>query len=350
MELILPILDKVQPDGTLYLKEYTIKEGQSKGLAIACRLNECLCQKVFIDNCGLQELDTARLLEGFIELNTLRALVLRRTAICTESIPHLAHFMVKIFPNNLNILKIEKCQISKEATFDLVTTMREKCYVRVLSLVGVNFDEESIQVFCEFLMKKNHLEELDVSDNRLKPKAFFPILEAISTMKQLKTLNISWNILLTEAKPPQIGTYVKEEDIVYGRADEPIEFPPTPRASESADEIGGDDMMELPQPRVSSNALKQPTEPMSPNGQNRPPRLDIEKINQRNQSALGMTADEEPRTSMKAASPTKQQQVQSSVDFKTALDFNKSQVSQNKFRTSQTTFAGESTKSKKQKN
>lgn len=109
MELILPLLDKVQPDGTLYLKEYTIKEGQSKGLAVACRLNELLCQKVFIDNCGLSELDTARLLEGFIELNMLRALVLRRTAICTESIPHLAQFMVKIFPNNLNILKIEKC-------------------------------------------------------------------------------------------------------------------------------------------------------------------------------------------------------------------------------------------------
>ena len=84
----------------------------------------------------------------------------------------------------------------------MVTTMREKCYVRVLSLVGVNFDEESIEVFCDFLSKKNHLEELDVSDNRLKPKAFFPILEAISTMKTLKTLNISWNVLLTEAKPP----------------------------------------------------------------------------------------------------------------------------------------------------
>ena len=134
--------------------------------------------------------------------------------------------------------------------------MQEKCYVRVLSLVGVNFDEESIEVFCDFLTKKNHLEELDVSDNRLKPKAFFPILEAISTMKTLKTLNISWNVLLTEAKPPQIGTYVKEEELIYGRADEPIEFPPTTRSAESGDEVDLDETMEMQKPGVSIDPLK----------------------------------------------------------------------------------------------
>ena len=78
--------------------------------------------------------------------------------------------MIKIFPNNLNILKIEKCAITKEATYELMITMREKCYVRVLSLVSVNFDDESIEVFCDFLSRKNHIEELDLSDNKLKPK------------------------------------------------------------------------------------------------------------------------------------------------------------------------------------
>ena len=145
--------------------------------------------------------------------------------------------MVKIFPNNLNTLKIEKCKISKEATFDLISALKERNYVRVLSLVSVSFDAESIEVFCELLEKKNSIEELDLSDNHLDPKLFHQILSSLSKCRAIKSLNLSWNLLLEKAKPPQIGTYCKEENIVYGRADEPIEFPPTP-PSEKADATG----------------------------------------------------------------------------------------------------------------
>mmetsp|Transcript_23765 Transcript_23765/g.31815 ORF Transcript_23765/g.31815 Transcript_23765/m.31815 type:complete len:130 (-) Transcript_23765:14-403(-) len=116
--------------------------------------------------------------------------------------------------------------------------MRERCYVRVLSLVAVNFDAESIDVFAQFLSKKNFLEELDLSDNRLDPKTFRPVLEALPNCKQLKSLNISWNLLLENAKPPQIGTFCKEEQIIYGRADEPIEYPPTPPNEEASALVG----------------------------------------------------------------------------------------------------------------
>lgn len=154
------------------------------------------------------------------------SLILRRTAICSESIPHLAQILVRIFPHNLHTLKIEKCQINKEATFDLVSALKEINYVQNLSLVDVSFDAESVQIFCEMLKKKNFIEELDLSDNRLEPKLFHPILAAIPKCRLLKSLNISWNLLLQGAKPPQLGTYCREEDIVFGRADEPIEFPP----------------------------------------------------------------------------------------------------------------------------
>lgn len=85
---------------------------------------------------------------GLTQLNMVRSLVLRRTTISEISIPHMGDLMLKIFPNNLNILKIEKCNISKEATFDLVSALKERNYVRVLSLVSVSFDTESIDVFC----------------------------------------------------------------------------------------------------------------------------------------------------------------------------------------------------------
>ena len=130
-----------------------------------------------------------------------------------------------MFPSNLGTLKIEKCQISKEATYDLVVAIKEKCYLRTLSLVAVSFDAGSIEVLCEYLCKKSYIEELDLSDNHLEPKLFIPLLEALAKCKQLKHLNIAWNLLLENFKPPQIGTYIKEEKLIFGRADEPIEFP-----------------------------------------------------------------------------------------------------------------------------
>ena len=36
MDVILPILQNVQPDGTLYLKEYKLDSGHANGLSLAC--------------------------------------------------------------------------------------------------------------------------------------------------------------------------------------------------------------------------------------------------------------------------------------------------------------------------
>ena len=68
-----------------------------------------------------------------------------------------------------------------------------------------------------------------MSDNRLAPKLFLPILAALSTARSIKSLNLSWNLLLEKARAPQIGTYVREERIVQ-HSKEPITFPP-PQAS-----------------------------------------------------------------------------------------------------------------------
>ena len=53
MDVILPILQNVQPDGTLYLKEYKLDSGHANGLSLACQMNNEIFEKVFIDNCGL---------------------------------------------------------------------------------------------------------------------------------------------------------------------------------------------------------------------------------------------------------------------------------------------------------
>ena len=47
-------------------------DGHALGLKVACNLNIDLCNKVFIDNCGLSEQGMTELMAGFSELAVLR--------------------------------------------------------------------------------------------------------------------------------------------------------------------------------------------------------------------------------------------------------------------------------------
>ena len=68
--------------------------------------------------------------------------------------------------------------------------------------MGVSFDFESVKEMCIYLTKKPYVEDLDLSDNRLDPKLFLHLLEALSTVKTLKALNLSWNLFLENARGP----------------------------------------------------------------------------------------------------------------------------------------------------
>ena len=125
--------------------------GQARGLRMACTLNNEILTKALIDNCGVGESELEDIMAGFAELDVLRSLVIRRSVIGTGFLAYLAQTTLKIFPNNLAVLKIERCQISREATLALVQTLQEKSYIRTLALVGVNLDEESIAELCVYL-------------------------------------------------------------------------------------------------------------------------------------------------------------------------------------------------------
>lgn len=97
----------------------------------------------------------------------MKQLVIRRSQIGLGCIPYLMNIQDKIFPHNLVTLKIEHCQIDRETTLALVQGLREKSYIRALSLVRVAFDTDSIAELCQFLSHRSYIEELDLSDNRL---------------------------------------------------------------------------------------------------------------------------------------------------------------------------------------
>ena len=65
MDVMLPIFNQIESDGTLYLKEYLLNSGNAQGLGIACTLNCDLLTRALIDNCGLSEIDMESILAGF---------------------------------------------------------------------------------------------------------------------------------------------------------------------------------------------------------------------------------------------------------------------------------------------
>ena len=56
----------------------------------------------------------------------------------------------------------------------------------------------NIEQVARIVTDSNFLEDLDLSWNDLIPAHFTPLLEALSRNRQLKSLNLSWNMLIDQ--------------------------------------------------------------------------------------------------------------------------------------------------------
>ena len=75
----------------------------------------------------------------------------------------------------------------------------ERIELRTLGLVQLHISQIGIQNVAKLLDESAFLEELDLSWNDLIPLHFTPLLESISKNKQLRSLNLSWNIMIDKA-------------------------------------------------------------------------------------------------------------------------------------------------------
>ena len=65
-----------------------------------------------------------------------------------------------------------------------------------LGLVNMQLTEESMVLLAKYVDKSFSLQHLDVAWNELSTKNFRPLIEAISSNKLLKSLNLSNNTLV----------------------------------------------------------------------------------------------------------------------------------------------------------
>jgi len=113
-----------------------------------------------------------------------------------RSLRELEPFIDRKIPNNLEELRIEYCKIDPSTTTSLIESLYERRHLRRLSLVNVDFTDESFNCLCWFVLESYHLEQIDLSWNNLRPQNFYGLLQVLANNQKLKYINLSCNTLL----------------------------------------------------------------------------------------------------------------------------------------------------------
>ena len=101
VDLCLPILDKVF-NKTLYLCDYTLSKGHCIGLAAACVLfDNSLVNRVFFDNCGISDLELAKILEGLGYLRDIKSIIYKRNMFGHNAVEKLEPLLKRRIPFHL---------------------------------------------------------------------------------------------------------------------------------------------------------------------------------------------------------------------------------------------------------
>ena len=193
-------------DQTLCLQSYTLSIGHCNALARSLEHFQGYINKIILDNCGVDDEEMSKIIEGLKKLKACKKLVYRYNIFMHKSLVEIEDLLAKKLPNNLEELRIENCRIEQGVTRQLMK-MLKRSSLRKLSLVNANLLEDSFEDLCQFVDDANYLQEIDVSWNKLRPISFYRLLDIIAKNNQLMYLNLSYNQLFDNTPEPK-----KEEE------------------------------------------------------------------------------------------------------------------------------------------
>ena len=200
---MLPILEKVCRK-TLMLQEYTLSPGHCRGLAQACKyFDHHFINRVFLNNCGVDDEEFASILEGVERLRDFKSIVYKANIFGEKSLLSLRPLLLKRLPNHLEELNLIDCRIHSSLLNRLVDLLNESgTQMRKLGLVNTNHSEASFAKLLTFVETSEYLQELDVSWSKLSIFQWRKFLNIIKNNRQLISLNISYNKILEPQNDP----------------------------------------------------------------------------------------------------------------------------------------------------
>lgn len=199
-EVALPIPSKVI-GGALVLQGYTLDSGHCMALASTIKKSQRpKINAVYLDNCGVDDHELSLLLDGLLHMEGFQKFVYKNNVFLEESLEMLKPILKLKSPRDLQELRLVNLQTKPEVIRELLDHMTQcRVELRTLGLVQLHIDQLAIHTVARFVEESNFLEDLDLSWNDLIPSNFVPLLDVLSRNKMLKSLNLSWNMIIDKA-------------------------------------------------------------------------------------------------------------------------------------------------------
>lgn len=161
--LALPLLSKVRRK-TLILQNYTLSIGHCRALAAACPLLPRSINRVFFENCGIDDAEFASILKGLAQLTDFKSVIYKRNIFDSESLDSIIPLLRKRLPNHLEELRLINCQIPQRITGQLLQQLQFKSQLKKLGLVGFPIGDTAFRTFTAYFRESKYLKELDLTD------------------------------------------------------------------------------------------------------------------------------------------------------------------------------------------
>jgi Ran GTPase-activating protein (RanGAP) involved in mRNA processing and transport len=105
---------------TLILQNYTLSIGHCNALAAACPFLPKSINRVYFDNCGIDDQEFSAILRGLAQLTDFKSIIYKRNVFDEDSLAAIIPLLHKRLPNHLEELRLIDCTIPKSICQDLV--------------------------------------------------------------------------------------------------------------------------------------------------------------------------------------------------------------------------------------
>ncbi len=105
---------------TLILQNYTLSIGHCNALAAACPFFPKSINRVYFDNCGIDDEEFASILGGLAQLKDFKSIIYKRNVFDENSLEALEPLLHKRIPNHLEEFRLIDCTIPKSIFQELL--------------------------------------------------------------------------------------------------------------------------------------------------------------------------------------------------------------------------------------
>ena len=170
-----PILSKII-DKQLVIRDILLNVGDSKGLQDNLMYNPDLINKLYLDSNGLDGNQLANICEGLCYQKEIFNLTVQGNSLNENTVEHISKLLKRKVPDNLQELHLIHVKCVWSATDALIRSIRQRNYLRKLSLIEAGLNDFSLLHLCEVVRTQKTLMSLDISWNQLMPTQMKPLL------------------------------------------------------------------------------------------------------------------------------------------------------------------------------